>query len=165
MKQVNLHITSWRGISIGANHWYGELLWTVDKERVDGSSMKTHRLSKKLTASEARELRKLDGQWNWSFKWCAGMKTERLDSEDEVIELAIAEYKKHCLDAGILVLGDYATSGPHLVLDGPPEFVKKAANLYKQAEAIGWWDRDLEKMRAISDRWEKLKHAFGVEED
>jgi hypothetical protein len=101
-RAVWLDVSSWRGISIGAIHFYGELKTTYhdDLPHVE--------LKRKLTKSEAKELTKLQNDnslFQAGFRWEAGDETRCFDTKEDVIKAAIAQYQALFPTKTLLLLG------------------------------------------------------------
>ena len=146
---VYLEITSWYGISIGAEHYYGKL---------SGSDTVVE-LERTLTSRQAKELNKKD-----SMKYLKeGSKTGRFDTKEEIIEVALFEYKKHFPDAKILILGRSSLAEPQKILDAPKQIRDKGNLLFAETEKIEWIEKygfyyrtkeDEKKIDALSRKWD-----------
>ena len=113
---VWLVISSWRGKSIGAIHYYGRL--KLSTYSIETQSIELRRI---LTSSEARDLTKLQNDnslFGLKFTWKKGDQTTSFDSEEDVKELAKSTYQKHFPKATRLVLGDPLYCKPERVLEG-----------------------------------------------
>lgn len=141
-----LEISSYTGISIGATHFYGKLIFYNGDKRED------HELRRELSASEARLLNKIDDFASYR----PGQSTERFDSREDVIAQAVTEYKTIFPTATALICGSSSTLDPQRVLDGPAELMKKLNSLHRQAERIDYWERNPSKMQEICDKWDLL---------
>ncbi len=90
--------------------------------------------------------------------------TVRLDrnmfSNAEVIAAARRWFKKNAKKGDILLHGSHCYCDPLPVLIAPRDFKTKGNALYRQAEAIGFWERDEAKMQRIAKAWEKLCDKF-----
>jgi hypothetical protein len=112
---VWLNITTWRGMSFGAVHWYGNL----EVEAFDGinwdKQLRPIELRRTLTASQARDLTKVQNyntMFDWNIKYVKGDTTNCFDEEEDVIKFAIKEYKKYYPNATRLVLGSTVYDEP-----------------------------------------------------
>jgi hypothetical protein len=107
-------LRSWRGISLGAIHYYGSLNLSTNHDcKVD--------LIRVLTVSGARELTKLQNDnslFGNKFTWRVGDETKCFDNEDDVIAAALSCYRKHFPKAKRLVLGDPIYCEPEKILAG-----------------------------------------------
>lgn len=79
--RYGIRITSFRGGAPDAIHFYGEA-W-----RYDGDTVERGDLERELGDASAERLNKHDnrGAPALAFRWKSGMKTNRFDSEDDVI--------------------------------------------------------------------------------
>lgn len=120
---VTLEITCWKGMSIGATHYYGHLKGYI------GEEYKSVELEYKMTASQAAKLNKKDEQLTRSSGglYSRGSVSTRFDTEEQIIKLALKVYKQHFPGADVLILGHSYIAEPQLILDGPEE-VKKIIN-------------------------------------
>jgi len=111
---VWLELSSWRGVSFGAIHYYGTLQVSDDyKGRLE--------LKRTLTISDARELTKLQNDnslLGLKFRWNKGDQTRSFDTEDDVITLAKKTYQEHFPKAKRLVLGSPLHCEPDKLLNG-----------------------------------------------
>lgn len=139
---VCLEISNYIG-SIGASHYYGRL--RGGDKRVD--------LEYKLSQAQATKLNKIDGK---GYTWKRGSTTSRFESEEDIIQAALAQYKTYFPGALALVLGDYSSAGPKWTIDGPPELLGYGNDLWQEAEDMSWWDYDPTLMDRICNEWEKL---------
>lgn len=144
---VYLHITSFIGVSFGAQHYYGKL---ICRGNTNGEQCLTH----VLTEDEAAALRKAH---DWSH-YRAGYKAEGYDSEAAICQQAIAEYKTIFPDAVVLVEGNPVYSGPHKILAGPDGLAEEVRSLIQRADEIGWWehDRNRKQMNAITAEYDEM---------
>lgn len=150
---VFLEVSSWQGVSIGAEHYYGKL--------VRYSPYHTVELEYRLTEKQAAEFSKKD---DWKYK--AGDKCSRFDTVDEVVKLGIAQYKDFFPDAKILFTGESSTSAePSKMIDGDPDLMKLANEIWQKYEAIPWerrgafYDRSPENRKIVNrltDEWNAL---------
>jgi len=104
---VNLDISSWIGIGIGASHYYGKLE-ARGKDSVEMFNI--------LTRKQAIELRKEDSL----SPYCAGDNYRGFDCRDDAIAKAREVWRDHFPDAQFLVLGRAANVEPKRLLDSLP---------------------------------------------
>lgn len=118
-KIVHLEIRSFRGISIGATHYYGEL-----KGHVDGH-YKSVDLEYAMTAQQAKALTKKDFEERGyqRMRYSPGDMYAGFDTMDDVRAEAIRQYKTHFPKAEMLVEGHAAYYERKPVLD-PPDMGK-----------------------------------------
>lgn len=110
-----LHITSFRGISVGATHFYAELRTPTG----------TARLTHPLSAAEAAALTARD-----NFDWEPGWPTERFDTREDVTAAALAVFTALAEPGCVLLAGNAASAQPQPVLAGPPELVPVLRGLH-----------------------------------
>lgn len=124
-KVVRLSITTWVGYSLGASHYYGDMLpmWMLR-----GSV----NLSRKLSAKAAQHMNKTDEvhRRNTGFRWRPGMETQRFDSEDGVIAEALRTWRELFPDADVLLLDKEGVTSTSRVLDTrDPELMQELRTL------------------------------------
>jgi hypothetical protein len=137
LKICHLSISSFRGISPGAIHFYGSLWY--GGERVE--------LKKKMDAKQAAYLSTKD------YKYHAGEITERFNSENEILDIAIKLWKKYYPEADVLLEGSSGVLDPQKCLDGPSILKKRINELWQQSREIGGWNGNLGKMKEIADEY------------
>jgi len=150
---VFLKVSSWKGISIGAGHFYGVLIDLVTHESVE--------LSYPLTQKEADCLNKkagfLTSETIRTVGYKVGEASDRFPNEEQVITTAKKQFKKSFPTAAILILGDHALAEPQQVLVGPKEFKNKINILAKQYDKLDWDDVvDRPMIEKIEEEWQKL---------
>lgn len=101
---INLRVTTFRGMSIGAEHWYGHLHVQGKSDRNGATRMGfgawkhpvgDTELKRVLNAEEAADLREKDGDDYWPQ---AGDKTGRFDTRGEVKDAALEAFKLYSHD-------------------------------------------------------------------
>jgi len=142
---VVLTITTFRGVSPGAEHYYGSMRDANFKlEKVD--------IEKILTEKD-----------DWEYR--AGSTFSRFDSESEIIEIAKRIYKDVFLGFDILLCGSDTTAEPIQPIDGPVEFMESALKIYAEYDAIPWvekrgfYDRtpeDRKRVNKLTEQWQEL---------
>lgn len=141
MKGVLLEITSFRGVSIGAQHFYGRLRRYEAKKSIDVE------LRKKLSAKEARVLTKLDrSAMDWfkgSYK--PGDLSDRFDSIIELRAFGLRHYQTLVPGAKVLIVGQYAVADPQECLDGPDDIKLSINNHFRLFESCGGHEGDRKK--------------------
>lgn len=139
---VILNITSWKGTSIAAEHYYGKLY----------RGKKSVEITKPLSRRQAKYLSAKDGSIR-TYK--VGDQTERFDSVKEVIKTAKLIWSKHFPDAIVLLRGTPASADPMEALVGPATIKNAMNKLYYRAKRIGFWDTTT-KMANIAREWDSL---------
>lgn len=154
----NARITSWRGISIGAVHYYARL----------EHGRQEYEIERIVNQEDADKLTKLDGGRSWSQDWKTGAVTNRFDTREEV-ERAVMVVWNHLKRDGDVILDKLSASyGPprHLeVLAGPEHFVAYTQAVSKICEAFDWYDgghRD--QVSALAKEWEKKMLEWEITE-
>ena len=165
---VFLNVSSFIGISPGAEHYYGSLQFDSGfdnkyKER------RVIRLEHKLSRGEARHLNlknemRIPGMGNAYY---VGEKSENFASEQQLIDVAIAKYKEVNPGALFLVIGEPGTLDPFAVIAGDDEAVMGEANrLFEEFEGLERDNRgDLPKdLRPVADaielEWHDLLQTY-----
>jgi len=149
---VYLQITSWAGVSIGAEHSYGELCGYNGKED------QTIELKKALTREDARLLNKKDS--TYGRLWKEGELTKRFNTEEEIIKIAKKEWKKHFPQAKVLIEGRSGILEPQLIIVAPADYKRKCNILFQKVEANNGWEGDEKVMQAIEDEWKELNKEY-----
>jgi len=153
MKHVTLEISSWVGVSIGAQHAYGSLHF-YDAEL----EYRRIRLSRKLTKETAEKLneqRNEDRSDNLA-RFVSGDETECFDTYAHVRRTAKRVWKALCPDAVVLLEGSWAVCDPQKCIAGPDEIRKEINRLYRKGVAIGGYEGD----EAAMDRIFKEYQAY-----
>jgi hypothetical protein len=146
---VYLEISSFIGRSFGAIHYYGCLSGHCPE-------YKKVRLERKLSAREAAELNKVH---DWRL-YREGYLYEGFDTKDEIMHLALSDYKKHFPDADILIMGSSAIADPQPVLDGPPDFKDMVNAWVDEADRIGGYEGNETVMHHLSDTYWKYMQRY-----
>jgi len=105
-QRIYLDINSWNGISIGATHFYGELLC------FDGAGLKKVTVTHKMTSKMAKELSKKD---DWHYK--PGEETHRFSDKEQIIDKAKEIWKREFPNGRVLFLGSGSSIEPKQILD------------------------------------------------
>jgi len=149
---INLHITTYQGISLGAEHYYAELI----------GEDKTVELQDILTIRQATRLNKKHraSGYNWNMH-SPGDKFSGFDTKDDAIKEGIKEWLNHFPDARFLVLGgNYFEPKPLLAtVAGNDAALKKAAQkIVDKCEAIGFFNnrKNDELMDLYCTKWDTL---------
>lgn len=149
-----LEISSWSGISMGAEHLYGSICYY----NAEGE-YKKHTLKYPMTKELAETLNKKDGQGS---DWEAGELTDRYESTNQIRDDAVKCFREMLEPQGcnILVEGSFATAQPQPVLAWAQGYGKIACafnDLYKKGKAVDWnWDKDCNLLEALCDEWKAL---------
>jgi hypothetical protein len=160
IKTVTLEIESWCGVSIGAVHCYGNLLY----DDADGKFQKVE-IRRTLDADGAIKMMKQKNDNrnpDYWVEYSAGDTTECFDGSGEIKEIARKRWKELCPDAGLLICGRFAVGDPQEIIDADdPEVMKLINEMCDHAELIGGYEGDFETMKKISNLYCKLVDGEG----
>jgi hypothetical protein len=156
MAVVHLDVSSWRGISIGAVHWYVSVKYNNPTERY---GLTTLELERPLTADEAKRMNKEARERGYmSNMYEAGGMTEGFNTEAEAIAAGIKYFKDNF--KGILYDSGYAShSGWKKIIAYDPEFEELALRMNKLADrfqALNGYEckkKDTSLVERIDARW------------
>lgn len=156
----HLDITSWRGISIGAVHWYVSII--ID----EGDKLtETIELTRPLTSAEAKALNVERAARGYFSRHKAGDKTTGFNTEEDAINTGIQYFKAHY--TGVLLDGDYACySAWKKVIVYPNEFaplVKEMNDLADRFQKLNGYECDRKHAKLVErldQRWAKRYTAL-----
>lgn len=106
--EVHLEITNWKGMSLGAQHYYGQL-----KAWIDDTESKFVEVQHPMTSDEAKALGEAH---DWKY-YKAGSLTSCFKTQEGVIEAAKQIWRKEYPGAKILVLGHWVYYEEKPVID------------------------------------------------
>ena len=136
---VVLEISSFVGISFGAQHVYGKLYGFVDGKFESADVERPYRESDidKVDPGLADDYRERE-QWLIRRYIAAGMSTGGFDTREELCLRAIEVYRQHFPDAKMLLVCPYTygTVAPQIPLDGPADFAKASTDALKMHNAL-----------------------------
>lgn len=153
---ICLHITSWNGISIGAEHYYGELMRYEYNEDPD--------IELKRKIKEVTEARYLSKKVGYKGMYKVGDETNCFTTRDQVKKEARRQYKKLYPGAKVIVIGNNGIHEPQEIILGPRVFKKKVNKLWK-AYKIAWVegrrnrltdDQIIKILEPIEELWENI---------
>ena len=155
---AHLEISSWRGISIGAVHWYATIKYD---ESTETYGLKSIKLQKPMTAKEAAIANKELAERGYKCLYNkAGTLTEGFETEEEAVRFAIKYFNEHF--NGVLVKGDYGCYSAWTdIIVWPKKYtaaVRTMNKLAKEFQALNGYECKKEfasKVEAIDDRWRK----------
>jgi hypothetical protein len=153
IKGVVLSITSFRGVSPGAIHYYGRLHHYETEPRVDLE------VRRALSAREARELTKLDRStysWYKGGGYKPGDLTDRFDSILELRAFALKHYKELVPGTMLLLVGQFAVADPQECLDGPEDLKLSINNHWSLFERCGGHDGNRKEADFLYRSYQKL---------
>lgn len=155
-KVVYLDISTWRGRSIGATHYYAELHpsnrygWNSTDESVN--------LYRTLTAKTAREENDKSGRKFMS----KGDEARGWNSKNAIRKYALKEYKKLYPEAEFLLEGRITSLEPVRCLDCPIEFKERLDLIYAEYERLDkrWNNVSAKQRKSIEDKIDVLTDEF-----
>jgi hypothetical protein len=144
---VYLEVTTWRGMSIGAIHYYGRL--RVGDKTID--------VMRKVTAAAVKELNRRDGG---GYDWQVGEETSRWNSKLALERAAIRWFKaNYSIEDSMLIKGLSGIFEPQPVICGKEPFKSAINQLHSRAEECGFWHNE-NVMQDICDEWEVVIKPF-----
>lgn len=153
-----LEISSWRGISIGAVHWYASLKMDDPKAKY---GLTTIELTRPLLAEEVKTMNaEAKAQGYMARMYRIGEQTEGFNTEEEAIQAGIKYFNEHY--TGVLYKGQYSVcSAWQDLLVWPKEhdiIAKSMTKLAKQFQALNGYEckpKDLPTIERLDNRWQK----------
>jgi hypothetical protein len=155
-----LQITSWRGIAIDGQHYYGTLFLE------GGEGHNEYKVSRRLTRRTAAILnkeRKLGPRDMGLFK--VGDETTCFESPAHVRRTALRHWQRLFPGALVLLEGRFALATPQHCIAGEAAIRARINDYYRRAEATGGYEGNFEAMRAIDDEYWEWVCAYGSEGD
>jgi hypothetical protein len=154
-RTITLNISSWAGVSMGAQHYYGELKFYDEDGEMQ--CVKLERRLTKMTAEILNEQRNRGRSKDCQFQYEPGEKTECFNDEKHVRRFALSKWKQFCPHGLILLEGSFACGDPQRCLSAFDPDIKKGLNmLVKKAEDIGWYEGDYDAMCKVSSIHEEF---------
>lgn len=149
-KIVYLEITTWIGVSLGAMHFYGELVGYIDDEYTKVE------LKRKLTSAAVKELH----EYGWSSVR-AGDLFHGFDTRDDIRDEALATWQEHFPAALVLLEGRSAIGNPQKVLAGPEDFKTRVNQWYEEDKDLGGYEGEQEdRVDAIFYEYQKYLREY-----
>lgn len=149
---VQLKITSYRGISLGATHFYGRLSYYTPKNEFMWDEV-TH----KLTVKEAKYLNGTDGLERSVVKFRAGQESGRFETKEQLIETAIEKFRKSFVPHGYkLLLGNDHADPCEILWCEDKDLQFQLEELNEQAKANNRWQGNQKTMARICKQWDEL---------
>lgn len=131
---ICLHITSWAGISINAEHYYAELKGYYWGNK-DAKNIELERIIESI--EEAQYLNKknhCDRRGGYIFK--VGTKISMFTSRKQAVREAKKQYKNYFPDAKVILLGDRAECAPQEMILGPRVLKKYNNQMWRLHEKL-----------------------------
>lgn len=156
MKIVILQLSSWRGISIGAIHFYANLHYEDENEK-----HQTIELKRLLSKKEVLELNKEDRRRypTCYTRYKVGEEYQGFWTEEDAKETAINYVKEKMPEVDVLINGSWSCIDvAECIYAKDKTIMTKINKLYKQAEKIGFYDnpKNDKKMDRIDEQYWKL---------
>lgn len=135
---VHLYVSTLRGVSIGATHWYVELQ-TED----DDGELEIIELSHPLSTAETDDLNKSE-EYTMMRDFRVGESYKGFWSREKAIEAGSQQWREQCPEGKFLVLGRALSEEPKIVVgtiyEGEDTFKAAAAEIVDKCIAIGWFN-------------------------
>lgn len=146
----SVHLTSFRGISPGAIHYYAKL------NNDDGVLEVTYLMN----ADEAAEM--TDPMDHYTY--VEGEPTGRFFTKEAALECSIAAWRALADGEDFLVRQEWGTLEPGRPLAGPPKLKAAVQEIFDRAEAIGWWGKDenYHEMESICKAYADYLRDYGM---
>ena len=162
MKIITLEITSWRGISFGATHYYAKLKWQDSNERFEiGSRDVEHPLDQ----AGADALNEYDG-WD-SYK--PGDMSSRISSREDAIASGIKLARELHGDNILVRDGLYSDAQPIRTVYAPTSEILAEFNKVENAWFDIWdnagydpWSTHEDQLDPINEEWFALLKKHGA---
>lgn len=152
MKKVIAEITTFKGLSIGAEHYYLSMNYYDSN-----NNYIREEISHPLTSKEVLFLNKKERRVGSTFRYRVGRPSKGFLSEEETKIMAINWFKENTSDYDILLLGYWGIASVQECLYAKKEYVKQIINkLYYIAEKINWYEKDPELMDALDDIFKEI---------
>ena len=163
-KVVTLEISSWYGISVGAQHSYGYLHYHDSEGEYHKAQLK--RKLNENTAQILNTQRNKGRHPDYHYEHRAGEETVCFDDDQHIIRTAKRVWKKICPDADILLVGMFACGDPQRCLIGPSDVKKKINDWHRETVKIGGYEEDEDRMDEIFHEYQEfLKEYFSRKEE
>jgi len=154
---VWLEITTWRGTSPGAEHYYGRL---IKNSRGPGEDFEED-VEQPFTRKHAQAFNEKHAEFGLT-KRKAGGKTNEFYSEQEVRKRAIGRFNQLFPD-GILIEANHGSLSARPLLAWPEWFdaqAKRANDLATEWERINGYEGNEKRAGEIDNEWQKILVEF-----
>ena len=145
---AHLDISSWVGISIGADHVYGKICYQGDEISV----------MRILTKEDAHRLNIKDKTEIGFAMYSEGEECKRFDTRSELIKKAIEIVKEKYPQVDLLLRGSGASVSCNEALWGKDQQkVDRINKLYREADKLDFYSgKDDDRMEELDDEFEKI---------
>jgi len=153
MKYAVLNISSWYGVSIGAQHFYGALSFDDEHgkyNRIELERRLTHETARILSIQRKDDL------------YYSGAMTEAFNTRKHVRRAGIRLWKKLCPHTDFLLEGSYVVANPQKCISGPAEIRIKINDFFRRSAATGGYEKDEKAMDAIFYEYRAYLKTIGV---
>lgn len=158
-KIVFAEITTWQGISIGAEHYYLKMVWW------DGAKHESEDIEDTLTAANAKKLnkRELSKAPEYRYRYTKGMKIRGFWTEAEAEKAALAWIETNMPDCDILLTGDSSASASvsRCLKHSDPSAMEDINRLYTVADKLDFYEhkKNYKAMEQIDSEFYRLVEA------
>lgn len=148
-----LDISTFRGISFNAEHYYANFSTSVTpKRKVSVERLLTEEYADVLTAKDP------------SYTWRVGTSTNRYDTKEEATAAALVAWRHVAGEGDVLVMDRHAyTDEPVVVLAGPPDVMAMADIIWEQSRETDWWKGTYDNWDALNRHWEVVLKQHGID--
>lgn len=157
MRPVFVEITSWKGISIGADHYYVKVVWYDDNDKYHREEIDDILTGKHAEILNKRERNKAVG-YRYTYK--KGDRIRGFWTRKDAEKKAIKWIEKNIPEHEIILTGSSsAHASVQRCLKHPnKKSLEKINALYKKAESIGFYDdpKNDKKMEKIDKKFYEL---------
>ena len=149
---VMIYVSSFRGISVGAVHWYGSLHGREPYKRFE--------LTRTLSAEDAQKLNAARREDCWHD----GSRINGFDTPADVLKAGRAVWKRKFPGADILLSGHYASADPEEPIDGPEAVLKQLRDIWERFHDLGnnpWGSKTKDEAERLFKRWHRALRLKG----
>ena len=126
-KFIVINVTSWVGISIGAEHYYASYCpyldtegWDIQLSEVDewsASTWEVHcKLERPLTESDAKSLNKKEN-WRGMFRYKVGDMSDRFDTIKQIVQAATKKREELGQKCPMVFLSEGSHFRPQMIIE------------------------------------------------
>jgi hypothetical protein len=144
---VVLEISTWAGMSFGAEHYYGALVGYINGEYTKKD------IQKAMSKEKAKKLCEKD---DWKY-YKEGSLTNRFDTKQEIREVALATWQAIFPDAKALLEGHFSSAEPMKVLwVKNSEYKDEMNKIWEKNERIPHIPANDKKIDALIEKFDTL---------